>query len=346
MLIPAKTLTARYGVAARHALASTATLHAVADLTTDRRAEFDATVYPMAIIAGKSAPAAQHRVRATLEITNGRAVRQSRLRGGGPWILRDRLGSVVEGLLQDHPKVGEQFTCHLGLKTGFNRVFLDPPEDLEPEVLRWAVRGRDVRPFRCHQSTRLLWTHDHQGNPRPELPPRCAAYLKPHLAGLRARKDFEGGTPWTLFRARPAVARHRVVWADLARELTAASLTTAADLDRIPLNSCYVTSARSLAEADRLAAWLNSTWLRAAARLRAVPAAGGFARFNAGAVATLPLPPEVCADAELARLARAARLGAEIQEELDEVAAGHLNLSSAARSALRAVVDGCSGHRR
>jgi hypothetical protein len=346
MLIPAKILSARYGVTARHALASTTTLHVVADLTTDRRAEFEATVYPMALIAGKSAPPAQHRVRTTLEISNGCALRQSEFRGGGPWILRNRLGSVVEGLLQDHPKVGEQFTCHLGLKTGFNRVFLDPPEDLEPEVLRWAVRGRDVKPFRCHSSTRLLWTHDHRGNPRPELPPRCAAYLKPHLAGLRGRRDFEGGRPWTVFRARPAVARHRVVWADLARELTAASLTTAADLDRIPLNSCYVTSARSVAEADRLAAWLNSTWLRAAARLRAVPAASGFARFNAGTVATLPLPPMVCIDAELARLTRAARLGAEIQEELDEVAAGHLNLPSAARSALRAVVDGFAGHRR
>jgi len=318
----------------------------VADLTSDARAEFEATVYPMALIAGKSVPRAQHRVRTTLDHADRHEVRQSGLRGGGPWILRDRVGSAVEELFQGHPQVGERFTCHLGLKTGSNRVFLDPPEDLEPDVLRWAVRGRDVRPFRCNPSTRLLWTHDERGEPRPQLPPRCAAYLKPHLDELRARKDFEGGPPWTVFRARPAVARHRIVWADLARALTAAPLTSGADLERIPLNSCYVASARSVAEADRLAAWLNSTWLRAAARLRAVPAAGGFARFNAGTVAALPLPPAVCADPELARLARAARLGAEVQEELDEVAAGHLNLSSAARRALRAVVDGLADYRR
>ncbi|HEU4681889.1 MAG TPA: N-6 DNA methylase [Gemmatimonadales bacterium] len=346
MLVPAKILSAHYGITARHALASTVTLHVVADLMGDTRAQFEATVYPMALIAGKSVPAAQQRVRTTLNGPNGSEVRQWGLRGGGPWILRGRLASVVEGLLQDHPKLGEQFTCHLGLKTGSNRVFLDPPEDLEPEVLRWALRGRDVRPFRCNPNTRLLWTHDHWGNPRPQLPPRCAAYLKPHLAELRARKDFEGGLPWTVFRARPAVAQHRVVWADLARQLTAVSLTTAADLDHIPLNSCYVTSARSVAEADRLAAWLNSTWLRAAARLRAAPAAGGFARFNAGTVGTLPLPCGVCADPELARLTRAARLGAEVQDELDEVAAGHLNLSSGARRALRAVVEDFAVHRR
>ena len=150
MLVPAKIASAGYGVTARHSLASTTTLHAIANLTERAGAEFDATVYPMALIAGKAAPPPGHRVRTTLAANREPGISQSSLAGGGPWILvKDRLRGVLEALQRDHPALGERFVCHLGLKTGANHVFLSPPEDLEPEVLRWAVRGRDVTAFRC-----------------------------------------------------------------------------------------------------------------------------------------------------------------------------------------------------
>jgi len=346
MLVPAKIASATYGVAARHSLASSTTLHAIANLT-ERGAEFDATVYPMGIIAGKAAPPPHHRVRTTLAVTGEPGIRQARLAGGGPWILvDDRLRSVLGALQTDHPALGERFVCHLGLKTGANSVFLSPPEDLEPEVLRWAVRGRDVAAFRCTPRTRLLWTHDAEGHPRSEVPPRCAAYLATHQAELRARRDYTGGPLWTVFRARPAVARYRVVWSDLARRLTAAALTTGNDRYRMPLNSCYVVSARSVVEAERLAACLNSTWLRAVARLGAVPAASGFARFNAQTIARLPLPCSVFADSALSGIAQRGRAGGSVQEELDAAMTAHLGLSARAQNALRAVVDGAAGHRR
>ena len=347
LLVPAKIASAGYGVTARHSLASSATLHVIANLTERVGTDFDATVYPMALIAGKAAPPAYHRVRTTLAITGERGISQSRLVGGGPWLLvRDRLRSVLETLHRDHPALGERFVCHLGLKTGANGVFLNPPEDLEPDVLRWAVRGRDVAAFRCVPRTRLLWTHDAEGRPRDGLPPRCAAYLAQHHSELRARRDYAGGPPWTVFRVRPAIARHRVVWSDLARQLVAAALTTPNDLHQIPLNSCYVTTMKSAVEAERLTACLNSTWLRAAARLGAVPAASGFARFNAQTIARLPLPNSAFADSTLTRLAREGRAGAPVQEELDEAIAGHLGLSSDGQNALRAVVDSAARHRR
>lgn len=346
MLVPAKIVSARYGATARHGLAGGTTLHVVADLTGSPGAEFDATVYPMAIVASKSAPPPRHRVRATLAAAEERGVRQAALQGGGPWILRERLHSALEAVEGDHPKLGERFTCHLGLKTGANRIFLDPPAGLEPEILRWAIRGRDLAPFSYRARVRLIWTHDRQGNPRKELPDRCAAYLRSYHTELRARKDFAGGPPWTVFRARPAIATHRVIWADLARCLTAVSLSAERDLHCIPMNSCYVVPARSEAEAERLAAWLNSTWMRAAARLRAVPAAGGFARFNGQTVSALPLPLSACTDPDLIRLARAGRLGRAVQDELDEVAARHLAIPNASQSVLRGVVDGGAGHRR
>jgi hypothetical protein len=347
MLVPAKIASAGYGVTARHSLARTTTLHVVASLNEGQGAEFEATVYPMAIIAGRSSPPASHRVRTTLEITGDVGIRQSTLAGGGPWILvGNRVRTVLEALQRDHPPLSERFVCHLGLKTGANHVFLSPPEDLEPEVLRWAVRGRDIAAFRCMPRNRLLWTHDAAGHPRAELPPRCTKYLASHQAELRGRRDYTGGPFWTVFRVRPAIARYRVVWSDLARQLTAAALTTQNDDHHVPLNSCYVATAKSAGEAERLVACLNSTWLRAVARLGSVPAASGFARFNAQTVSRLPLPSSALEDSALSRLARQGRAGAPVQEQVDEAVAGHLALSGNAQNALRAVVDGAASHRR
>ena len=66
MLVPAKLATAGYGAAARHALAASTTLIHAADLTGRREAAFDATVYPLALIARKATPPAGHRVRTSL----------------------------------------------------------------------------------------------------------------------------------------------------------------------------------------------------------------------------------------------------------------------------------------
>ena len=330
MLVPAKVAAAGYGTAARHALATETTLAAVAELTGSPHASFEATVYPLALVARKAPPPPRHRVRTSLG--PGPTVPQSSLGAGTPWILgRQPLRDALAALRHDHPRLDSVVSCHLGLKTGANGIFLDPPE-VEPELLRWALRGRDLAPFVPRHRTRLLWTHGPDGSPLPRLPPRAAAYLAPHLPLLRSRADYSGGPPWTLFRTRAAAAQHRLVWADLARELRAASLTGLHDT--IPLNSCYVAPARSEAEADRIAAWLNSSWLRAAARAGAVPAAGGCARYTAGTVGALPLPPAVLSDADLSTLTHSARHGGRVQADLDDIAGRHLDLGASQRAVL------------
>jgi hypothetical protein len=128
--------------------------------------------------------------------------------------------------------------------------------------------------------------------------------------------------------------------------LVAVALSKPSDREHIPLNSCYVAPMRTGAEAERLAAWLNSTWLGAAARTGAVPAASGFARFNAQVVARLPLPDRVLADVRLSRITREGRAGQAVQEELDDIVARHLGLSASAQTALRSVVDVAAQHRR
>ncbi|HZA99103.1 MAG TPA: N-6 DNA methylase, partial [Gemmatimonadales bacterium] len=346
LLVPAKIATAGYGARARHALATSTTLHVVADLTGSPSATFDATVYPLALITAKTPPGCHQRLRTTLSISQEKRFEQSELAGGAPWILSGiGLIRLLSTLRRDHPALGDSVACHLGVKTGLNRVFLNPPADLEPEVIRWAVRGRDVKPFRCSCRVRFLWSHDSAGHPVTDLPPRTKAYLSSHEAALRARRDYQTGPPWTVFRSRPAVARYRVVWPDLAQRLTAVSLTSRRELECIPLNSCYVAPMSQARHADALAAWLNSSWMAAIARLGAVPASGGFARFNAQVVSRLPLPASVVVDADLSALARLASTGAQVQKELDDLAAKHLGLSSSAQHALRAVLADCPGNR-
>jgi hypothetical protein len=347
LLVPAKLATAGYGALARHALASSTTLLSVTDLTGEADAAFDATVYPLAVITRRSSPLPNHRVRTGLPVGTGGSVRQSRLQGGGAWVLRhDRVRGILQALGREHPSLGEQISCHLGVKTGANHLFLDPPGGLEPEVLRWAVRGRDLRAFRAVPRVRLLWTHGPDGGPRRTLPVRAAAYLAPHHAALRARADCGSEPPWTLFRTRAASAPYRVVWADLARQLKAVALIEPEDGELIPLNTCYLATLDGQAQAESLAAWLNSTWIRAAARVSAVPAAGGFARYTAATMATLPLPPAVRHDPALAAIARAGRRDEPVQRHLDVLCARHLGLSPSAQSALRQLAQPRADHRR
>jgi hypothetical protein len=337
MLVPVKLATAGYAARARHALATEAMLHVVADLEHHRSA-FDATTYPMALVVSRRRPEEGHLVRGVLSVREPAVMPQRSLGGGGPWVLTAEVpGADPLAGASQAPRLRERFTPHLGVKTGANDLFLDPPSSVEPELVRAAVRGRDVRPFAPARGPRLLWPCDEAGRPLAELPAGALEHLAPAVGRLRARADYDGGPPWTLFRTGPASAAHRVVWADLSRRLTALALTGASAERQIPLNSCYVAVAPDAETAQRLAAWLNCTWIRAAARVGATVAAGGYARFSAAPVGRLPLPDAALADATLGEIARAGAAGTAVQADLDDVTARHLALTAAARRTLAAV---------
>lgn len=346
MLVPAKLATAAYSARLRAELAARRTLVLVADLRDDASAAFAATTYPAALVAANTSPAPGHTVGLSLGPRRGEEVLQERLTGGGPWVLASPgLLEVVAELRSRCPRLGERFTPQLGVKTGANALYLEPPPDLEPAVLRMGLRGRDAGPFATRGAVRLFFPHDERGEPFSRLPPRAAAYVRAHEALLRARVDYQGGPVWSLFRVRPAVAPHRVVWPDLARRLAALALTGPAASGVVPLNSCYVLPVPRRDIAHALTAWLNTTWLRAAARAVADVAAGGFARFNARIVADLPLPASVPDDPRLARLGERGARGEPVQEELDAVAAEHLALPPESRAILAAAAGAGSDHR-
>jgi hypothetical protein len=336
-LLPAKIATTGYATACRAALVAKSTLHRVADLRHDPRAGFEATTYPLAIVASRSLPPTGHAVRLGLG-SDDPAQPQSSWRDGSAWLtVSPDAQRIAARLAREHPALSEFVTPQLGVKTGANTAFLNPPDAL----LAWcrpAIRGRDLRPFVATPSATLLWPADLRGVPWQELPPAVAAYLDPARARLQRRVDQHGGPWWQLFRTRAATAPHRVAWRDLAPELQAAVVR---DSDAVPLNSCYVAAVLSAAVADSLAAWLNAAPIRALARMRAEPAAGGCARFAARAVGAVPLPREVLGHTALVSLARAADDG-DIQSALDQCVSDLLGLSDRDR----AVLDGLAPHRR
>ena len=344
-LVPAKLLSASYGALAREGLAREATLHLVADLTDSPTARFDAVTYPLALIAGKSRPPPQHHVQTVMEMCDREhdpTVPQGSLtpRARGPWILQGGGVRRVLRNLQGVATVGEQFQIHLGVKTGANRIFLIGRNRLQErlgdidEWVRPVVRGRDVTAWRAISSTGMLWPCDDRGTAVERLPASLKRYFESYRGVLCHRSDYRNGAPWQLFRTGPACAPHRVVWADLARRLGACPLVGPASRSLVPLNTCYV---MELADDDAtvaLAAWLNSTWIRTLARVSAAMARGGYARFNAATVASLPLPPEVLGNRTLQRLGHTSLAGANCRSDIDELTGRILELDSAARGAL------------
>jgi Eco57I restriction-modification methylase len=335
-LVPAKLATAAYGAVARAALIQQGTLLAAADLAAEEES-FRATVYPLALVARRSPAPAGHRPRATLSPFT-KATFSTPSPPESAWIIvRDPVQEAL-GAFRDLPPLSTRFTPRLGVKTGANHLFLNPTSDVEPDMLRPAVRGRDVRAFLISPTARIIWTHDRAGRVMERLPLQAAAHFRPHVGALARRRDAGRGPPWQLFRVAAGLPTPRVVWADLALRLEAAALAEGNSLAWIPLNSCYVICCGTPDEAVALSAWLNTTWMRSAARAVADPASGGYARFNARAISSLPLPATATSHPELLSLARKAADGAPVQGELDELSATILGLTRGARQALGNVV--------
>lgn len=331
LLVPEKLATAGYASVMRGALTSGYTLRTAAPIAPDAAAKFGATVYPMMLVASKRVAEPDAEVRIAPGPGAASVAQQSL--GAGAWVLgASGVAELMAELRAAHPRLGDTLRPRLGVKTGADHVFLDP-DDVEAELLRPAVRGRDVRPFRVSSRHQLLWTHDRHGEPLPALPPRAGAWIARHEVQLRSRSDARPGVPWTLFRVRGALDAWRVIWADVSRTLTAAALTGATS-DHVPLNTCYVLSASSADQANALSAWLNAPPVRALAAAAAAPASGGYRRHTASVVEQLPLPHGVLESDALRDLALAAADGDEDMESLARIAGGFLGLAQSDRPRL------------
>jgi len=284
LLVPAKLATAGYGEPLRRHLAERCRVSVVAPLDESVATTFEAAVYPMALVAARVRPDAEAMTGTRLGPADpAHQVAQQALQVDGPWVLEPDAAAVARRLEHELPPLSRQWTPQLGVKTGADSVFLVP----EPQPgSRPVARGRDVVRWEVRPRRHLLWTHDAAGRPLAELPDATAARLAPFADRLQRRTDYHGGPVWQLFRIGLAVVPHRVLWVDLAREI----LAVVPPPEIVPLNTVYGIATRRALDAHALAALLNTRWCTGLARLAADPARGGFRRFNARVVGSLPFP--------------------------------------------------------
>ncbi|HJS44278.1 MAG TPA: N-6 DNA methylase [Gemmatimonadales bacterium] len=287
LLVPAKLGSCGYAESLRLRLVQNTGIERVAPLPEPASQTFGAAVYPMVLVATRGGPAdsAVNQVAATtLGPKPDASVLPQQQLGAGPWILTPRADRIARRLRSEFPTVGDRWTPQLGVKTGADDIFL---LDRECPGARPAARGRDIRPWHCTPRRFVAWTHGSDGKPLDRLPGQLRDLLAPHEDRLRRRADYRGGAVWQLFRIRLGVAPFRVVWSDIGKRLAAAVL----DREIVPLNTVYGIATRQPCDAAALAALFNTCWLTALARLIADPARGGFRRFNARVVRSLPVPP-------------------------------------------------------
>jgi Eco57I restriction-modification methylase len=250
---------------------------------------------------------------------------------GSPWLVVppivrtafDRVAAAGPPLAASH--FGAPL---LGVKSGCNDAFLATlvsrvgdetrierdgrTTTLPAHLVRPALRGESVAPWQLRASSDcIVWTHDTTGTPLDTLPKAVAEWLAPWRRRLLARADARrAGRWWTLFRTASASSeRARVVWADVARTPRATVLPSGDPT--VPLNSCYVLPCTDPADADAIAALLNSSLVAAWLALLAEPARGAYRRFLGWTMAQLPLPDDWPRARDLlAPLAAAARKGA------------------------------------
>jgi hypothetical protein len=353
-LLPSKVRSAGYAEVVRQALVRETTLGFVHRIPDQKARGFRASVYPLAVVLTKAAPAPDHRV--GLDFRRERTIPQRALAGPGPWILAgDHARRALDELRRGGPPLGVVAPPMLGVKTGADDILLGTivtsggptcvarmggvEVRLEAAVLRRALRGRDLRAFVAHGDRVVFWPYESSGVLRVTLPPLAARWIRTHRARLEQRSDFRGGPLWTLFRTGAAFGRNRVVWPDLARAPHAVVQDDRAAAP-IPLNTCYVSITPDAEMAFALAATLNSTWIRVLLRLGADEARGGYRRHNTRAMSTVPIPPEGRARQRLVVLSRRAhQTHGFCLHDLDSAVATALGLSAATRADLTALAD-------
>ena len=300
LLLPAKLLRSQYGAPLRAALATEHLPLRIEDLSEDGQRHFGADTFPALLFTRRGGATLQaslplrpgHRIELQIAPHPPSLLRHADLAAAphDPWpLLPPDLATIAEAIAGCSATVGDRFTPRMGIKTGANDLFVDPPETVAPTAP--LLLGRDLaRPGSAPR--RLLFAYDLQtALPLPAINEATASYLHGHRDRLAKRSDLDpSGPPWLLGRVRPELLGHRVAWPDIARLLTATALPPVNAGGPLLINTCYYLATATAEEAATIALWLNTTPLRAAARWQAERALSGYRRYNAAAIGRLPMP--------------------------------------------------------
>jgi hypothetical protein len=185
--------------------------------------------------------------------------------------------------------------------------------DIEPELLRPAIRGRDIDAYRLRQTGLQIlcpYTIDGLGTTRLirlKDYPSAARFLDKHREELSARHCVRvWRKAWYEFHDQPALDvlfQPKIVVPDVAN-----SNRFAVDWGTfLPLHSAYYILAKSGVDLDYLCAVLNSSVAAFLIGIHSPLMKDGFQRYRQQFLMHLPIP--VAPSSEMRRVARFAKMG-------------------------------------
>ena len=217
-----------------------------------------------------------------------------------PWQFRSpELLALVERLRAGCPTLAElSRRISAGPATGRDEIYVQPRREfseIEPKLLRAAVRGRDISAFSVEDpGLQILVPFDFSGD-EPRLVslanyPHAREYLDRHRRDLedrhcvrvRKKRWFDLHDSPTIDLAR----QPKIVVPDIAERCRFA-------VDRgayFPLHSAYYILLHDADELDYITAILNSSTVEFMIRLFSPIAKDGFSRFRRQFLATIPVP--------------------------------------------------------
>lgn len=221
--------------------------------------------------------------------------------GTAEWrVLSDDVKRLVARLQAGHPTLADTAQrISAGPATGRDAIFVSPTadaRDVEPELLRPVVRGRDITRYRiadANLSILLPYVFDKFGNTSIvdlRKYPGAARRLAAHRETLIERHCVRiWGKAWYEFHDQPAVDLARcpkIVVPDVAD-----SNRFAVDSGRFfPLHSAYYILPKASIDLDYLTAVLNSDVAAFLVRVNSPLVKDGFQRYRQQFLASLPVP--------------------------------------------------------
>jgi hypothetical protein len=292
LLLPAKVLNASYAAPLRRA-AELESVVAIHDWSDSARKYFDADTFPLGLTISKRRP------RGPVEVVAGddafTVAQDSLTTRGSEWaLLPPDVQRVIARLHRDHPVLCDTLghTPVMGVKTGDNVSFFVDVKQVRGDVaetdeginipLRYlcrCVRGRDLRDGQVTGASWMLW-------PPPEGWLRIPRWLERFAESRGVDPDA-----LRLAYVRPEHLGIKVAWKDVARGVNAAVLRRDMHgVALIPNQTLYVLAARTIGDANALAAVMSSTIFNALAVSIAERAKDHHYRYFGRTIARVPLP--------------------------------------------------------
>ncbi len=353
-ITPNKFLTSESSGRLRKWILSTASIRKVASFRSHRVFEDAATVPCVTLLERSRAAAPFSFMECAVPRGNrGPVVVQTRqtlphpVEGETPWFLANPgLLALARSIEAKHPRLGETTSrISAGIATGRDRIFVLETRtalelELEPELRRAAVRGRDVLRNRVVQpDLEVIIPYLPQGSGKPALVrledfPRTFAYLESRRAELETRHCvrtwkkpwYDLHDPWTL----DVAVLTKILVPDVAR-----FNRFALDEGRCcPLHSAYYIVPDKI-DGAFLTAVLNSAPVEFLVRLMAPVVKDGFSRYRRQFLIGLPVPRAT--DRDRARIVRAVEDGD--LEAADEFCTRLFGLSRAQLELVREFLD-------